>query len=73
MSLLTTLLPSLLKIYTERVKNKHTGVSIAPLAATVAVMSDSTPIDPTSLEGLILQVVTGAVGLYFLYKKEGKQ
>lgn len=59
-----------MKLYTERVKNKHTGVAVAPLAAVAAVMSGSTPIDPTSFEGLILQVITGAIGLYFLYKKE---
>lgn len=73
MSLLTTLLPSLVKLYNERVKNKHTGVAVAPLAAAVAVMSGSTPVDPTSFEGLLLQVVTGAIGLYFLYKKDKEE
>jgi hypothetical protein len=72
MSLVTALLPSLVKMYTERVKTKSSAVAVAPLAAAVAVMSEATPLDPTSWQGLAVQVLMGLYGLYMLQKKETK-
>lgn len=70
MNLFVKLLPSLVKIYEERIKNKSSAIATVPLALSAALVTGSTPIPADSLEGLILQVVSGLVGIYLLSLKD---
>jgi hypothetical protein len=72
MNILPIISTVLSNVVRERLKNKSTAISALPLAVTASVATGQTTLDPASLEGLITQIVTGIIGLYFLIKKEGQ-
>ena len=73
MSLLSAVLvPTLVNIFNDRVKAKSTIVGAPVTAGAGAMAIGAVPgVDPSSVEGLIITLLTAAVGLFSLWRKKG--
>lgn len=70
--LIAALVPALVNIFNDRVKAKSTIAGVPVTAGAGAMAIGAVPgVDPSTVEGLIITLLTAAVGLFSLWRKKG--